>query len=49
MLYPNPMVREDMIAILKKGEYDYPIYVRWTEKRNMEAFLDLLSDKKNQP
>lgn len=25
---------------------DYPIYVRWTEKRNMEAFLDLLSDNK---
>ena len=23
---------------------DYPVgYVRWTEKRNMEAFLDLLS------
>lgn len=27
--------------------HDYPIgYVRWTEKRNMEAFLDLLSDNK---
>lgn len=25
---------------------DYPIYVRWTEKRNMEAFLDLLSANK---
>lgn len=26
---------------------DYPIaYVRWTEKRNMEAFLDLLAQKK---
>lgn len=26
---------------------DYPIsYVRWTENRNMEAFLDLLSEKK---
>ncbi|MBN1389965.1 MAG: bi-domain-containing oxidoreductase [Candidatus Thermoplasmatota archaeon] len=27
--------------------HDYPIgYVRWTERRNMEAFLDLLSQKK---
>lgn len=26
---------------------DYPIsYVRWTEKRNMEAYLDLISDSK---
>lgn len=26
---------------------DYPIeYVRWTEKRNMQAFLDLLKDRK---
>ena len=26
---------------------DYPLgYVRWTEKRNMEAFLELISDKK---
>ena len=30
----------------EKGQ-DYPIgYVRWTEKRNMEAFLDLLATKK---
>jgi predicted dehydrogenase len=29
---------------------DYPIgYVRWTEKRNMEAFLDLLAQKKLDP
>jgi len=29
--------------------HDYPIgYVRWTEKRNMEVFLDLLSQKKIQ-
>jgi predicted dehydrogenase len=28
----------------EEGGLDYPIgYVRWTEKRNMEAFLDLLS------
>ncbi len=28
----------------EEGGHDYPIgYVRWTEKRNMEAFLDLLS------
>lgn len=27
--------------------HDYPIgYVRWTEKRNMESFLNLLSEKK---
>jgi len=27
--------------------YDYPIgYVRWTENRNMESFLNLLSDRK---
>src|SRR3989475_8785434 len=27
----------------EEGGRDYPIgYVRWTEKRNMEAFLDLL-------
>ncbi len=25
---------------------DYPIYVRWTEQRNMEAFLDLVRQKK---
>ena len=25
---------------------DYPIYVRWTERRNMEAFLDLVRQKK---
>ena len=25
---------------------DYPIYVRWTERRNMQAFLALLSEKK---
>lgn len=25
---------------------DYPIYVRWTEKRNMEAFLELVRQKK---
>lgn len=25
---------------------DYPIYVRWTEKGNMEAFLNLISEKK---
>jgi predicted dehydrogenase len=25
---------------------DYPIYVRWTERRNMEAFLDLVQQKK---
>ncbi len=30
----------------EKG-FDYPIgYVRWTEKRNMEAFLDILKNKK---
>lgn len=30
----------------EKG-HDYPIgHVRWTEKRNMEAFLDLLAEKK---
>jgi predicted dehydrogenase/threonine dehydrogenase-like Zn-dependent dehydrogenase len=29
------------------GGYDYPIgYVRWTENRNMQCFLDLLNDKK---
>lgn len=33
------------------GEYeekghDYPIRIRWTEKRNMEAFLNLLAEKK---
>lgn len=28
----------------EEGGHDYPIgFVRWTEKRNMEAFLDLLS------
>lgn len=25
---------------------DYPIYVRWTERRNMEAFLELVRQKK---
>lgn len=25
---------------------DYPIYIRWTEKRNMEAFLELVSEEK---
>lgn len=25
---------------------DYPIYVRWTEKRNMESFLELISEGK---
>jgi predicted dehydrogenase len=25
---------------------DYPIYVRWTERRNMEAFLELLRQKR---
>ncbi|RXE55603.1 oxidoreductase [Methanoculleus taiwanensis] len=25
---------------------DYPIYVRWTERRNMEAFLELVREKK---
>ena len=25
---------------------DYPIYVRWTERRNMEAFLDLVRQKR---
>lgn len=25
---------------------DYPIYVRWTERRNMEAFLSLIQQKK---
>ena len=25
---------------------DYPIYVRWTERRNMEAFLELVCQKK---
>jgi predicted dehydrogenase/threonine dehydrogenase-like Zn-dependent dehydrogenase len=30
----------------EKGiDYPYP-YVRWTEKRNMEAFLDMLSERK---
>jgi predicted dehydrogenase/threonine dehydrogenase-like Zn-dependent dehydrogenase len=30
----------------EKG-HDYPVgYVRWTEQRNMEAFLDLLSEEK---
>ncbi|MCL5771864.1 MAG: bi-domain-containing oxidoreductase [Actinobacteria bacterium] len=30
----------------KKG-FEYPIaYVRWTENRNMEAYLDLISDRK---
>src|ERR1035437_4089275 len=30
----------------KKRGFDYPFsYVRWTEQRNMEAFLDLLSRK----
>jgi predicted dehydrogenase/threonine dehydrogenase-like Zn-dependent dehydrogenase len=29
----------------EEAGHDYPIgYVRWTEQRNMEAFLDLLSD-----
>jgi predicted dehydrogenase len=32
-------------AYEEKG-IDYPIYVRWTERRNMEAFLDLLAEKK---
>jgi predicted dehydrogenase/threonine dehydrogenase-like Zn-dependent dehydrogenase len=28
----------------EEGGHDYPVgYVRWTEKRNMEAFLDLLA------
>ena len=28
----------------EEGGIDYPIgYVRWTERRNMEAFLDLLA------
>jgi polar amino acid transport system substrate-binding protein len=31
-------------AAYEEGGHDYPIgFVRWTEKRNMEAFLDLLS------
>ena len=25
---------------------DYPIYVRWTERRNMEAFLELVRQKR---
>ncbi len=25
---------------------DYPIYVRWTERRNMESFLELVREKK---
>lgn len=29
----------------EKG-HDYPIRLRWTEKRNMEAFLNLLAEKK---
>ncbi len=31
-------------ALYEEGGVDYPIgYVRWTEQRNMEAFLDLLA------
>jgi len=31
-------------ASYEEGGQDYPIgFVRWTEKRNMEAFLDLLA------
>ena len=30
--------------LVEEGGIDYPIgYVRWTERRNMEAFLDLLA------
>ena len=33
-----------MMPRYEEGGQDYPIgFVRWTEKRNMEAFLDLLS------
>jgi len=33
--------------IYEEKGIDYPIgYVRWTEQRNMQAFLDLLSDKR---
>jgi len=31
----------------EEGGNDYPVgYVRWTEKRNMEAFVDFLANRK---
>ncbi|MBI3943054.1 MAG: zinc-binding alcohol dehydrogenase [Chloroflexi bacterium] len=34
-------------AVYEEGNVDYPIgYVRWTESRNMKAFLRLLAEKK---
>ena len=34
-------------ALYEEGNVDYPIgYVRWTEGRNFDAFLDLIADKK---
>ena len=34
-------------AVYEQKGIDYPIgYVRWTETRNMEAFLKLLADRK---
>ena len=39
--------RADTIPNMKRRESDYPIgYVRWTEKRNMEAFLRLVAEGK---
>jgi hypothetical protein len=38
---------DEYIPNTKKKERDYPIgYVRWTEGRNMEAFIDLLAEGK---
>lgn len=34
-------------AAYEEGGHDYPFgHVRWTEQRNMQAFLDLVADKK---
>jgi predicted dehydrogenase/threonine dehydrogenase-like Zn-dependent dehydrogenase len=36
-----------LMPIYEQKNYDFPIdYVRWTEKRNIEQFVDLLSRKK---
>ena len=41
------MVLDVMILNYEEKGIDYPLpYVRWTEKRNMEAFQNLIATKK---
>jgi len=43
---PGPMART-VRRLLRRGGHDYPVgYVRWTEGRNLGAFLDLLAQRK---